>query len=210
MRRREPGRSAGNCRKADFWFIPQGRDGFQRHGRAGRPIHRSGRARSQPIAVSSVPEGSRSNLQAERMRIAGAASDADRGGCCAFVGATAMIRVSSVVRVWIATGHTDMRRGMNSLACWCRKRAWPTSRRTRVARPAGKREIPLSPIVIAVCLFNNAAERGLRGIAWPQILALPWLRSRRPACCGHLQPDRHRQNEWRRSGGLVRRCPRLA
>jgi transposase len=27
-----------------------------------------------------------------------------------------MIPVPSGVRVWIATGHTDMRRGMNSLA----------------------------------------------------------------------------------------------
>jgi hypothetical protein len=27
-----------------------------------------------------------------------------------------MIPVPSAVRVWIATGHTDMRRGMNSLA----------------------------------------------------------------------------------------------
>jgi len=27
-----------------------------------------------------------------------------------------MIRVPSSVRVWIASGHTDMRRGMNSLA----------------------------------------------------------------------------------------------
>ena len=27
-----------------------------------------------------------------------------------------MIPISSSVRVWIATGHTDMRRGMNSLA----------------------------------------------------------------------------------------------
>ena len=27
-----------------------------------------------------------------------------------------MIPVQSGVRVWIATGHTDMRRGMNSLA----------------------------------------------------------------------------------------------
>ena len=27
-----------------------------------------------------------------------------------------MIPISSGVRVWIATGHTDMRRGMNSLA----------------------------------------------------------------------------------------------
>jgi transposase len=28
----------------------------------------------------------------------------------------AMIPIPSAVRVWIATGHTDMRRGMNSLA----------------------------------------------------------------------------------------------
>jgi transposase len=27
-----------------------------------------------------------------------------------------MIPIASGVRVWIATGHTDMRRGMNSLA----------------------------------------------------------------------------------------------
>ena len=27
-----------------------------------------------------------------------------------------MIPIASSVRVWIATGHTDMRRGMNSLA----------------------------------------------------------------------------------------------
>jgi transposase len=27
-----------------------------------------------------------------------------------------MIPVTSGVRVWIATGHTDMRRGMNTLA----------------------------------------------------------------------------------------------
>ena len=31
-------------------------------------------------------------------------------------GASAMIPIASGVRVWIATGHTDMRRGMNSLA----------------------------------------------------------------------------------------------
>ncbi len=32
-----------------------------------------------------------------------------------------MIAMPPGVRVWIATGHTDMRRGMNTLACWCRK-----------------------------------------------------------------------------------------
>ena len=32
------------------------------------------------------------------------------------VNSTAVIPIPSGVRVWIATGHTDMRRGMNSLA----------------------------------------------------------------------------------------------
>ena len=34
--------------------------------------------------------------------------------------AAAMIPIPSGVRVWIATGHTDMRRGMNGLALKCR------------------------------------------------------------------------------------------
>jgi transposase len=32
-----------------------------------------------------------------------------------------MIPIASGVRVWFATGRTDMRRGMNSPAFWCRK-----------------------------------------------------------------------------------------
>src|SRR5258708_734968 len=41
---------------------------------------------------------------------------ADGGGCGAGRRSAAMIPVASGVRVWIATGHTDMRRGMNTLA----------------------------------------------------------------------------------------------
>jgi transposase len=42
--------------------------------------------------------------------------DPDGGAGCAGERATVMIPILSGVRVWIATGHTDMRRGMNSLA----------------------------------------------------------------------------------------------
>jgi transposase len=44
------------------------------------------------------------------------AIDAARAGNGRDAGIAAMIPVPSGVRVWIATGHTDMRRGMNGLA----------------------------------------------------------------------------------------------
>ena len=42
-------------------------------------------------------------------------------------GGAPMIPVPAGVRVWLATGHTDMRKGFASSPCWCR-RSW---RRTR-------------------------------------------------------------------------------
>jgi transposase len=42
--------------------------------------------------------------------------DVDGSGCSAGRWTAAVIPIPSGVRVWIATGHTDMRRGMNSLA----------------------------------------------------------------------------------------------
>src|SRR3546814_12784911 len=39
-----------------------------------------------------------------------------------------------------------------------------------------------------------------------EILAVLRLRPRRPARCGHVQPDRHREAERRRSPGLACRC----
>jgi len=60
-----------------------------------------------------------------------------------------------------------------------------------------------------VCLSNNAAERGLRGIALgTEVMAVCRLRSRRPACRCHVQPDRHGENERHRPAGLARRRPR--
>ena len=59
-----------------------------------------------------------------------------------------------------------------------------------------------------VCLSNNAAERGLRGIALGQkVVAVLRVRSRRTARRRHVQPDRHGQDERRRSAGLAGRCP---
>ncbi|MBB4199991.1 hypothetical protein GGD83_003818 [Rhodoblastus sphagnicola] len=60
-----------------------------------------------------------------------------------------------------------------------------------------------------VCLSNNAAERGLRGIAlgrksWPFCGSDRGGRARG----GHVPPDRHLQDEWRRSASLVGRRPR--
>ena len=60
-----------------------------------------------------------------------------------------------------------------------------------------------------VCLSNNAAERGLRGIALGR---KSWLfcgsdrggRARR----GHVQSHCHGEDEWRRSAGLAGRRPR--
>ena len=62
-------------------------------------------------------------LPADRDRICGPCPRPDPGvgaarfgGCCRGGIGTTMILVPSGVRVWLAVGHTDMRRGMNSLA----------------------------------------------------------------------------------------------
>jgi hypothetical protein len=50
-----------------------------------------------------------------------------------------------------------------------------------------------------VCLSNNAAERGLRGIALGLIAE--------GGAPQRVQLDRHSQNEWRRSARLAGPCP---
>ena len=57
-----------------------------------------------------------------------------------------------------------------------------------------------------VCLSNNAAELALRGVAMGRKSWL-WLRSRRPARGGDVQPDRHRQAERHRPASLAGRRP---
>jgi len=76
-------------------------------------------------APEAVPAGivDRGTIEIEfatgvRMRITGAVDTAalTAAGRGAGRRSAAMIPVASGVRVWIATGHTDMRRGMNTLA----------------------------------------------------------------------------------------------
>ena len=60
-----------------------------------------------------------------------------------------------------------------------------------------------------VCLSNNAAESAAaRHRFGRKVVAVLRIRSRRPARRGHVQPDRHGQDERRRSAGLARRRPR--
>jgi len=77
------------------------------------------------IAPDAAPAGvvDRGTIEIEfatgaRMRITGAvdAAAADGRGCRTGRKSAAMIPIAWGVRVWIATGHTDMRRGMNTLA----------------------------------------------------------------------------------------------
>ena len=57
-----------------------------------------------------------------------------------------------------------------------------------------------------ICLSNNAAERGVRGISFgSEVMVVLRFRSRRRASRGHVQPDRHGQDERRRSASLARR-----
>ena len=68
---------------------------------------RSRRPSTETIEIESGRQVPRSRRQ--RRRRQGAAARARRAGA-------AMIPVPSGVRVWLAVGHTDMRRGMNGLA----------------------------------------------------------------------------------------------
>lgn len=92
-----------------------------------------------------------------------------------------MIPIPSGMKVWIATGHTDMRRGMRGLALQVQEQLkrdpilaifissgvaaaiWP---RSSGMMASGYRFMRSGLINDGrVCLSNNAAERGLRGIA---------------------------------------------
>jgi hypothetical protein len=42
-----------------------------------------------------------------------------------------------------------------------------------------------------LCLSNDAAERGLRGSSWAEIVAVLRIRSWRTSSCCHVPPDRH-------------------
>jgi transposase len=74
-----------------------------------------------------------------------------------------MIAVPSGVRVWIATGHTDMRRGMNSLALLVQEafKGDPYAGDLYVFRGRnGKLLKVLWPDGLGMSLYANRLERG--------------------------------------------------
>jgi len=94
----------------------------------------------------------------------------DGGGRCgAGAGPTAMIPIGSGVRVWIATGHTDMRRGMNTLALMVQEtlRRNPHGGDLYVFRgKSGKLIKVLWHDGIGMSLYLKRLERGR--FVWPQ------------------------------------------
>ena len=80
-----------------------------------------------------------------------------------------MIPVPSGVRVWIATGHTDMRRGMNSLALLVQEALQARSARRRSLRvPRQERQADQDPLARRP---RHVALRQAAG-AWPVHLAV--------------------------------------
>ena len=80
-----------------------------------------------------------------------------------------MIPISSGVRVWIATGHTDMRRGMNSLALQVQEalKRDPHGGDLYVFRgKSGKRIKILWHDGLGLSLYAKRLERGR--FIWPQ------------------------------------------
>jgi len=74
--------------------------------------------------VQELAGRSRSPLQAEYSFGSRARSirDVDGGGWLALSGGRGpMIPLPTGVRVWLATGHTDMRRASPALRSWCRR-----------------------------------------------------------------------------------------
>ena len=94
--------------------------------RAGGHASRCGRSRDDRDRVR------HGSADADHRR--GGHRDADGGGRGAGRRSAAMIPMASGVRVWIATGHTDMRRGMNTLALLVQEALQARSSRRRSLR----------------------------------------------------------------------------
>jgi transposase len=63
-----------------------------------------------------------------------------------------MIPVAAGVRIWIASGHTDMRKGMNGLALLVQGGPWPRSHR------ASRSEAPLTALdLTGQCTSTSSA-----------------------------------------------------
>ena len=102
----------------------------------------------------------------------GRPGDADGGGCGTGRWTAAMIPIPSGVRVWIATGHTDMRRGMNSLALLVQEafKRDPHAGDLYVFRgKTGKLIKVLWHDGLGMSLYAKRLERG--GFVWPSAMA---------------------------------------
>ena len=129
----------------------------------------------------------------------GRSGDADGGGGCAVGWTGPMIPLPSGVRVWLATGHTDMRKGFASLALLVQEvlKHDPLSGHLFCFR--GRRGDLLKVIWHdgqGACLFTKRLERGR--FLWPSVADGAVTIS--PAQLGYLLSGidwRHPQESWR-------------
>jgi transposase len=129
----------------------------------------------------------------------GRSRDVDGGGGCAVGWKRPMIPLPSGVRVWLATGHTDMRKGFASLALLVQEvlKRDPLSGHLFCFR--GRRGDLLKVIWHdgqGACLFTKRLERGR--FLWPSVADGAVTIS--PAQLGYLLSGidwRHPQESWR-------------
>lgn len=125
--------------------------------------------------------------------------DVDSGGGSAVGGTSPMIPLPTGVRVWLATGHTDMRKGFASLALLVQQvlKRDPLSGHLFCFR--GRRGDLLKVIWHdgqGACLFSKRLERGR--FLWPSVADDVVTIS--PAQLGYLLSGidwRHPQENWR-------------
>jgi transposase len=129
----------------------------------------------------------------------GRSRDVDGGGGCAVGWKRPMIPLPSGVRVWLATGHTDMRKGFASLALLVQEvlKRDPLSGHLFCFR--GRRGDLLKVIWHdgqGACLFTKRLERGR--FLWPSVA--DGVVTISPAQLGYLLSGidwRHPQESWR-------------
>ena len=129
----------------------------------------------------------------------GRSHDVDGGGGCAVGWTGPMIPLPSGVRVWLATGHTDMRKGFASLALLVQEvlKRDPLSGHLFCFR--GRRGDLLKVIWHdgqGACLFSKRLERGR--FLWPGVA--DGVVTISPAQLGYLLSGidwRHPQESWR-------------
>lgn len=107
-----------------------------------------------------------------------------------------MIPIAAGARLWIATGHTDMRKGMQVWHCWCKR---------------GLGETPLP--ATSLCSVGALARRGRAIAAGGRHLPLAEDRGWRDAFVGRfyaVEKDRGRSPEERRAVRSLKSRPLVA